>query len=132
MTVDQFAALDRTVEQRLPFYLTVGLFSDDFSDRTLLYGYDCDRVTWHLYIDDGEVHLHCMDGEVSTVRTNFSREALTRRDLLQSAIIPNKRLYPERCDYDFCAWAKQEGLYLSFTRFHADRAVKNGDYYGEI
>ncbi len=134
MTEDQYKALDDAKKIDLPFYLTVGLFSNDFSDRTLLYGYDCDRVTWHLYVEDGDVKLTTVDGAEGIrepLRQNLSREPVTRSHL-QSAIIPNKRLYPERCDYDFCVWAKEEGLHLSFTTFDASRAVKNGDYFGEI
>ena len=27
----------------------------DKSDRTLLYGYTCDRDTWHVYLEDGKI-----------------------------------------------------------------------------
>ena len=31
--------------------------------------------------------------------------------------IPDKRLYPESCDYEFCCLLKERGITLPFTRF---------------
>lgn len=42
--------------------------------------------------------------------------------------IPDKRLYPERCDYAFCKLLKRKGLYLPFTAFKDD--VPKLDFYG--
>lgn len=131
MTEDQLKALAGQQKIDLPFTLHVSQFSEDYSDRTLLYGYDCDRVTWHLYVDDGDIYLHCYTPDGTTFRHNLSRDPF-KRSTLQATIVPNKRLYPERCDYDFCVWAKQEGLHLTFTTYDAERVKPVDGYFGKI
>jgi hypothetical protein len=47
--------------------------------------------------------------------------------------IPSKRLYPERCDFEFCKLLKETDVNLPFTTFDAKNAeYKKGPYYGEI
>ena len=93
---------------------------DNQSERTLLYGYDCNRNTWHTYIKDGEI---------KTIKYNY--EELPTELLVNSNAhyIPNKRLYPSACDYEFCKLLKLKGVYLPFTGFE-EREVKQ--YYGKI
>lgn len=50
MTEEQLAFITRVTE--LPRMIG----PDQGPDRTLLYGYDCDRATWHIYQKDGELH----------------------------------------------------------------------------
>mgnify|MGYP007039915543 FL=1 len=42
--------------------------------------------------------------------------------------IPDKRLYPETCDYEFCVLLKERDIYLPFTTYDEKRPLRN--YYG--
>ncbi|WP_315729884.1 hypothetical protein [Bradyrhizobium sp. SZCCHNRI2010] len=88
----------------------VGVVPGD--DRTLLYGYDTDRNTWHIFQSDG--HLH------KAVYFGSNREFIFKDSALEMDgrhLIPNKRLYAEACDYGFCLQLRRLGLYFSFTTF---------------
>lgn len=69
------------------------------SDRTLLHGYTCDRDTFHVYIKDMKIHT-------VTYRTDYKNNTPIFMEEIQIAknddYIPNKRLYPETCDFEFC------------------------------
>lgn len=91
--------------------------------RTLLFGYTCDRETWHVYLDD--------DGAIKRVIYGYPNTCLSVADestLLPEECIPNKRLYPEACDLEFCCALKELGLNLPFTVFNSDR--EPGRWYG--
>lgn len=106
MTEEQLALLRNVVE--LP--RTIG--PEPGEDRTLLYGYDCDRRTWHIYQKDGEIH------RAIYITHNPKPEAYDHGPELDVEIlVPNKRLYPEACDFEFCKKLKQLGAWLSFTTF---------------
>lgn len=102
--------------------ITIDMLKDK-SDRTLLYGYDCDRNTHHVYIEGGRIYIYSYN----------SREVikLTSEDNIKEnyQYIPDKRLYPETCDFEFCKLLMEFGIHLPFTGWH-DREVKK--YYGEI
>ena len=95
-------------------------YLDDQSERTLLYGYDCDRNTWHTYIKDGEI---------KTVIYGFNEQPYERFVEYNHHYVPNKRLYPSACDYEFCKLLKLKGVSLPFTTFE-ERTHKQ--YYGEV
>jgi hypothetical protein len=76
-------------------------------DRTLLYGYDCDRRTWHVYQQHGWLHHVIYSG--SNREFDFIASADAR------GLVPNKRLYPEACDYDFCRELKRLDIHPTFT-----------------
>lgn len=114
---------------------TLQYFSYDATPRTLLYGYDCDRNTHHLYSDeDGNVILHVYsttfgagagDEEYHTKELiNFSEAGIVDLEVL----LPNKRLYPQYCDFDTCVTLKSKGVDLPFTVYAEQR--KDGPYYG--
>lgn len=90
------------------------------NDRTLLYGFDCDRNTWHTYIKDGEIHKVVYGYEESPKK----REVYSNYEY-----VPNKRLYPECCDFEFCKLLKLKDVILPFTSFQ-ERYVKQ--YYGKV
>jgi len=46
-------------------------------------------------------------------------------------LIPDKRLYPEACDLDFCDRLISRGFRLPFTIFNP-RRKKKGEFFGEI
>lgn len=90
-------------------------------DRTLLYGYDCNRNSWHVYIYKLKIYgcKYAHDG--LTERIKFTEN---------SDYVPNKRLHPECCDYEFCCLLKRYGVYLPFTQYQEiiDREI----YYGKL
>ncbi|GAA4879688.1 hypothetical protein GCM10023310_69830 [Paenibacillus vulneris] len=97
---------------------------DDLSEksgRTLLYGYTCERETWHVYLKHGQIVKVIYN--YNNVPKKF--EVTDNREF-----VPDKRLYPERCDYEFCALLKQRGIDLPFTIWTDD--VEEKQYYGEV
>ncbi len=44
-----------------------------FCDRTLLYGYDCDRRTWHVYQQDDQAGI----GLIEIDRSEINREPVS-------------------------------------------------------
>jgi hypothetical protein len=52
----------------------------------------------------------------------------TQIDLLKNEIVPNKRLYPETCDYEFCRLLVQRNQALPFTTYNETRSQER--FYG--
>lgn len=96
----------------------------DTSNRTLLWGYTCERDSWHVYIEDGEIHT-VMYGYNDMLKHYHSCCATDN----PSDWIPDKRLYPEACDYEFCKLLKEYGYSLPFTTWNDDRAAQQ--YHGK-
>lgn len=98
----------------------------DKSDRTLLYGYTLERNTVHVYL---------LDGFINVFRYNNKDELYfdVGKELeLNSYLIPNKRLYPECCDKEFCELIFSKGTEpsMNFTYFNEKREAKV--FYGDI
>jgi hypothetical protein len=107
MTEQEYKAIRTMQEPKKMIGPLVG-----FSDRTLLYGYDCDRRTWHVYQEDGHIH------RAVYITSNRQPDIYERNcELDAETLVPNKRLYPEACDYMFCERLKALGIYLSFTTY---------------
>jgi hypothetical protein len=98
---------------------------EDQSERTLLWGYTCERDSWHVYLKDGEIHAVMYDYPDILKYHDFRCASDNPKDW-----IPNKRLYPEACDYEFCKLLKEYGCYLPFTTWNDDREPKQ--YHGKI
>lgn len=94
-------------------------------DRTLLYGYTCSRETFHVYLKNLEIHTIIYQMDYLTHKPINMREILVEDNY---KYIPDKRLYPETCDYEFLKLLKANGEYLPFTFFNEDREVS--DFYG--
>lgn len=96
-------------------------------DRTLLYGYTCTRETFHVYLKNNEIHTVIYNND-------YSGDCTKPKDMRELAIksnydyVPDKRLYPETCDYEFCNLLKERGIRLPFTGFNEERPLR--DYYG--
>lgn len=99
----------------------------DRSDRTLLWGYTCARSSWHVYIGYGDIQLYCYEGIERWRKTIFHKE-LNKFEVEE--VIPDKRLYPEACDYEFCKLLKSKGAYLPFTIYQENRPYSQ--FYGEV
>ena len=46
--------------------------------------------------------------------------------------VPDKRLYPERCDYHFCRALKEKGIDLPFLHWSEEIEPNEKGYYGFI
>ena len=125
MESSQLATLDRKRREDVTFG------PDSSPDRTLLYGYDVDRSTWHVYQRDGLIHVIVYTGGldtgdlVATIRESAAALPATK-------LVPNKRLYPDACDFAFCDRLVEAGVHLPFTNFRAERAPANGDFVGLV
>lgn len=106
-----------------PFKVYRPAFSHTPGDRTLIWGYDCDRRSFHVYLKDDLVHLvtYTGDDRELTAQTEFAEMGF---------LAPNKRLYPEACDYEFCEFLKSQGVHMSFTTMNPNR--KKAQFYGRI
>lgn len=102
-------------------------------DRTLLYGYTCNRDTFHVYIHKGVLHKIIYNSSSSIPKLHESGS-----ELLLENIVPDKRLYPSSCDYEFCVLLTEAGVYLPFTSWEFNcSSVKfdnkqGGSYFGKI
>ena len=86
---------------------------DDFSDRnkTLLYGYDCDRNTLHVYIMDDEIHILWYRGSEMlgySKNTSFYLEELC----------PNKRAHPQHTDFTLAKMFRMAEVDCTYTTVH--------------
>lgn len=82
------------------------------NNTTLLYGYDINRNTRHVYFMDGLIHV---------VVYNLQKEVF---DIIKAPeiecrnIIPNKRIYPESSLFAFIKLIKEKGVHVSITTFN--------------
>lgn len=90
-------------------------------DRTLLWGYTCDRQNWHVYLKDMKIYAVIYKHGEEPIALDVGRN---------EDFIPNKRLYPETCDYDFCKALARINIHLPFTTYNPDRELKQ--FYGEL
>lgn len=103
---------------------------------TLLYGYDVDRNTWHVYVKDGKIHRHIYRDQWDEATLSYRTRTLAGSSGQEewkdaSLLVPSKRLYPERCHYLFCALLKAKGIYLTFTTFNEQVYAENVERFGE-
>ena len=85
----------------------------DKTDRTLLYGYDFERNTVHVYLKDGLIHwLSC----------GVHRSAETWEE--GTHLVPLKRVYPSLSDFAFASLLKSKDIGVSYTTF--SRALEPG------
>lgn len=95
-------------------------------DRTLLYGYTCERKTFHTYLKDMEIHVVVYDVNYSGKPHPVGMKEIEVHS--NQDYVPDKRLYPETCDYTFCKLLKRLGIELPFTTYNEDRPKAN--FYG--
>lgn len=96
-------------------------------DRTLLYGYTCQRDTFHVYIKNNQIHAVVYNTDYSQ---NIPKPMNMREITITSNrdYIPDKRLYPEKCDYRFCEMLARRDISLPFTGWTA--GVEEKAFYG--
>lgn len=107
----------------------------DGQAKTLLYGYNTDRDTWHVFCDHlGNIYLYVykqgLDGKPSQdiAKIDVSNDGISSLQKL----VPNKRLYPHFCDYDFCKYLKSKNAELSFATWREPKYEEGNIFAGEI
>lgn len=121
MTNDEFESLAQT---SFPLVLIDVGELEDRSDRTLLWGYTAERYSWHVFLRAGEIEIVVYEFPY-TIMDHKRDHTFDAADL-----IPNKRLYPEACDYEFCTLLCSVGVFLPFTTFDGKREHKQ--YHGLV
>jgi hypothetical protein len=109
-------------------------------DKTLLYGYTCNRETFHVYIKHAQIYVVVYEVDYSINYDNqlggFMRGDGKPKNMRHIEVksnkdyIPDKRLYPERCDYNFCKLLKERGIDLPFTHWSEEIEPNEKGYYG--
>lgn len=120
MNIDEFQGLNRVEAAPLMIRAQPG------PDRTLLYGYDVDRLTHHVFQRDGLLHKVVYAGTTAPVVVSHDFGS----ELNAASLPPNKRLYPEACDAAFCRLLMQMGVHLSFTTFGNMAYTPRTDFFG--
>lgn len=96
------------------------------TDRTLIYGYTTDRDTFHLYLDNGNfvvVTYGYPNKLISYFTTNDGK-------IRPCNCIPNKRVYPAMCDYEFCKILdSMKDITIPFTTYDNSN-VRSELFYG--
>lgn len=120
MTPEQYASLNST-----PAAKRVLGVADlvDKTPRTLIYGYTVARATFHVYLGaDGLIHVMTYNESYSKaepspflVQYHSAGEAGGLTD--NAHYVPSKRVYPERCDFEFVQLLMREGVSIPFTTF---------------
>lgn len=121
MTHDEFTQLEATrctisIDQLM-----------DKSPRTLLWGHTTDKRSWHVYIDNGLIRLYIYGGWGANEETGMLTSST---DWRPHDLVPDKRLYPEACDFEFCRLLTQCGVSLPFGVFNPKRPPQQ--YHGSI
>lgn len=120
MNKHEYEALERT-ENSL---ISVDCLANK-APRTLLYGYTLERDSWHVYLDE--------NGKILTVKYGYGEDAPIKQINVSwnEEYIPSKRLYAEKCDFEFCSLLKQRNISLNFTTPTFETEF-NDQYHGRI
>lgn len=124
MNQEQYAAL--TSREKFCTPVSVSQLENQ-TPRTLLYGYTCDRNTWHVYLENDHIHCLLYKGNVAISHTAGHSGGVADNQ----GYIPNKRLYPEHCDYEFCKLLMAADCSLPFTTFSEEKEM-SGSYAGTL
>jgi hypothetical protein len=118
LTIEQYQSLLGKTKPQKP-YFSVDVMSD-MTPRTLAYGYTCDRETFHVYLDEKGLINRLVYRSDETVVSHSAQKGFPADEL-----IPNKRLYPEACDFEFCEKLLPLLEYgLPFTSYNEKREAK--------
>ncbi len=98
----------------------------DQQGRTLMYGYNVARQTFHVYLRAGVIHQVTYRDEV--VLVHKTENEITSNDFY----VPEKRAYPGWCDLEFCAALILRGVEIPFTTFDPSDVRLNGACSGKI
>lgn len=119
MNQAQLEQLTNTTENVL-----TGAMLGNQSDRTLIYGYTTERDTFHVYLLHGVIHVLVYESGFNFAdRPDLNRPSKlvshqTEAELSSNhQYVPNKRVYPAACDYEFCAMLMRCGVNIPFTTY---------------
>lgn len=120
MTKDEFLSLDGISSE--PQFSAAVL--KDKTPRTLLWGYTCARDTWHVYLgQDQKIHLVVYNSRLLLRhQTSFTTDG---------SLIPDKRLIPQDCDFETCAFLSRIDVSLPFTTWD-DKPSAAGAFKGKV
>jgi len=98
-------------------------------DRTLIYGYTCERHTFHLYLKNEKFYCVVYDHD-----KNFLYSKLVTETIGVDDCFPNKRVYPESCDFEFAILLASKNSRPTYLAFNPEREekVKHLQFHGEI
>lgn len=124
MTRDQYEAL---LEAERDDLICATDLEQPSKDRTLLYGYTCSRDTFHVYLKDSMIHVVVY----KTAKLEGKDEVVSMREIkpkYNTDYIPDKRLCPNRCDFNFCKMLVARAFSLPFTSWTDE--VEEKVFYG--
>lgn len=78
------------------------------NDRLLLKGYTSFRDGWEVWLIDEEIKIYMFEKDSIRIM-----EANNNKDYC-----PDKRVYPQESDYEFCKLLLQKGINIPFTKFN--------------
>lgn len=93
-------------------------------DGTLLWGYTCDRNSFHVYLEGGQLHRVIYDHDRNVL------DYIHGQTLDARLLHPNKRVYPEATSYDFIVALRNAGERPSLTTFNEKR--EDATWHGEV
>lgn len=124
MTKEQLEIIQAEVVESAPTVSAKEIFNHQ--PRTLLWGYTCDRDSFHVYLD-GMGFIH----RVTYMKTSGEDVLLSHvkgTELEAKLLVPNKRVYPEATDFEFAKLLKEKGIEVTYTNYQEDR--EESDFYG--
>lgn len=93
-------------------------------EGTLLYGYNVDRTTMHVYAKDDEIHAVTYDSNKEVIKHEH------RGGLEIDQCYPSKRVYRQETQFFFAKLLKERGAEFSITNSNADenKCIKFGEF----
>lgn len=97
-------------------------------DRTLIFGYELNRSTTHIYLKDGLVYYYNYENESIDFDLCRKIKNISEND------IPSKRVYPESSDLDFLKLLQMFDIDVCFTTYSEERyeKIKDLKFQGEV
>jgi hypothetical protein len=125
MTADEFTELIKDRDQEPLVYVS----DFDGPDRTLLFGYTCDRTTFHVYLRDGLIWRLEYHATSLMPLHHASADSFRAVDL-----VPNKRVYAEATDFQMAQRLQALGVPVAYREFSGFRweYYKDLPFAGEI
>ncbi len=114
MTPQEFEILSN----RVPTPQRIG--TTGYDTATLLYGYDSERRTYHVFQHDNEIHLVIYTPGTDGPTIHEHKHDVT---LPVDEIMPNKRVYPALSDFNFCRALMNKGYSVPFTTYDPERTL---------
>jgi hypothetical protein len=108
MNREQFQEIQKT--QRCS-HVIKGSDLENQDNRTLIWGYTIEREDFHVFLLNGEINI-----EVGNLKPRHQLQHWNENEVQSnSEYVPDKRVYPEACDFEFCKFLKEAGVSIPFT-----------------